>query len=123
MIEITNKIIPTTNGMKKNLDQTKQLVTDSISSIFTKQDVLDILNNIAMVNDKEAIIDNFRKIESEFNHRILHIRDGLANVDEAEFELNGNEIICTNVEVDTDKIVAILEEVISDLETDLEEQD
>jgi hypothetical protein len=122
MIEITSTIIKTNNGMKKNLDQTKQLVTDSISSIFTKQDVLDILGNIAMVNDKEVAIDAFRKIEMEFNHRIMHIKDGLANVDEAEFELNGNEIMCTNVEVDTDKIVAILEEVISDIETDFEEQ-
>jgi hypothetical protein len=104
------------------LKEAEKLVEDSISSIFNKQDVLALLGSIDMVNDKETIIDAFRKIEMEFNHRIMHISDSLAMVDDAEFELEGNKIVVTSCEVDTDKIASILEEVISDIETDFEEQ-
>jgi hypothetical protein len=123
MIEITNTIIKTNNGMKKNLDQTKQLVTDNISSIFTKQDVLDILNNIDTRSDIDNIKGMADKIQKEFKYELECIINQIVDKDEVTLELHGNEILVDDVPIDSDIIEKALEDVLETLVADFEEQE
>jgi hypothetical protein len=123
MIEITNKIIPTTNGMKIKLNEAKEMVKTSISSIFTKQDVLDILNNIDTRSDIDNIKGMVDKIQKDFKYELECIIDKIVDKDEVTLELHGNEILVDDVPIDTDAIEQALEDVLETLVADFEEQE
>jgi hypothetical protein len=123
MIEITNKIIPTTNGMKIKLNEAKEMVKTSISSIFTKQDVLDILNNIDTRSDIDNIKGMVDKIQKDFKYELECIIDKIVDKDEVTLELHGNEILVDDVPIDTEAIEQALEDVLETLVADFEEQE
>lgn len=85
---------------KRTVNETVELVKESVSSIFTKEDVLNLLANIessgtldrAMVDRLlELIEDNLRNVDGE----------DMIDKSTAEFSLNGNEIELEGVELDT----------------------
>ena len=90
-------------------------VKNSISSVFTKSDVLDILNRI------EVKVTEPEFTEHEMEELIDHVRGGLAyldstdivDTDTAQFGIeDGNTLVVTDIEVDTNYIEDEVEESI-----------
>ena len=90
-------------------------VKNSISSVFTKSDVLDILNRI------EVKVTEPEFTEHEMEELIDHVRGGLAYLDStdivdkdtAQFGIeDGNTLVVTDIEVDTNYIEDEVEESI-----------
>lgn len=86
------------------------LVSNSASSIFTKQDVLDILIRIESTpveqqgkvitqNDMEEFIDYM-------SDQMQNLGSGdVVDFDSAEFSLNGNEIVLDDISTNIDSII------------------
>jgi len=107
--------------MKLNLARTKELVDTNVSSIYTKQDVLNLLDNLDMGTDMNSITNLFKKIKSEFEHGLTFVREQIVDVDGITFELDGNKIYVDDVPVDMDIISNVLDELLDELETNLED--
>jgi len=105
--------------MKLNLARTKELVDTNISSIFTKQDVLNLLDNLDTGTDMDNITDLFEKIRNNFAHGLQCVKDNIVDKSDVTLELQGNEIYVDSIEVDIEVIESVLEEVLDDLETNL----
>jgi len=105
---------------KIKLTEAKELVENSISSIFNKQDVLALLGSIDMEPDMGNIKEIFEKITINFAHGLRCSEEGIIDKDNIELELNGNEISVYRVDVDLEHIESVLEEVLDDLEIYLE---
>jgi hypothetical protein len=73
------------------LQETKKRVEESISSIFSKQDVINLLNNIAM---DEGISENQIKDALDSFDWSNHVHD-------VSFHLSGNEICISDLDIDT----------------------
>ena len=52
---------------KIKLTEAKELLNNNISSIYTKQDVLDLLERLDMGSDIYNITEIFKKIKEEFS--------------------------------------------------------
>jgi hypothetical protein len=107
--------------MKKEL--VLQSVQNSVSSIFSKEDVINLINSvegggrIVSVNDIQWAID--RTISWIENNE----RD-VVDLDSAEFELTyNNQIECTGVTIDVDNIREALENNFMDFGEAVEEDD
>ena len=109
--------------MKKiKLTEAKELLNNNISSIYTKQDVLGLLDRLDMESDTEHITEIFKKIKMEFSSDLTHVLERIVDKDNITLELNGNEIYVDDVEINTDVIESVLEEVLDSLEQDFEER-
>jgi hypothetical protein len=108
---------------KIKLTEAKELLNNNISSIYTKQDVLDLLDRIDMESNTEHIKELFNNIKMEFSHDLIRVIDRIVDKDDIRLELSGNEILIDDVEIDTDVIVGVLEDVLDNLESVLEERD
>jgi hypothetical protein len=88
---------------KRTKEQAIESVKGSISSIFSKEDVISIINSIQQENelDKEDLVNY---ILGEFTNG----RHDIIDLDTAEFDLNGNEIFLKDVDLNE----RIVEEVI-----------
>jgi len=93
-------------------------VKNSISSVFTKSDVLDILNRIEV---KVTEPEYTKKWDKAMEELIDHVRSGLAyldstdvvDTDTAQFGIeDGNILVVTDIEVDTNYIEDEVEESI-----------
>jgi Zn-dependent M32 family carboxypeptidase len=107
---------------KIKLTEAKELLNNNISSIYTKQDVLDLLDRLDMGSDIDNITEIFKKIKAEFSSDLTHVMDRIVDKDNIRLELCGNEILIDDVEIDTDVIESVLEEVLDSLEQDFEER-
>jgi coenzyme F420-reducing hydrogenase gamma subunit len=105
---------------KMKLSKAVELVENSISSIFNKQDVLALLGSIDTEPDMENIKEVFDKVKVNFAHGLRCAEEGIIDKDNIELELNGNEISVYRVEADLEHIESVLEEVLDDLEIYLE---
>jgi hypothetical protein len=90
-------------------------IRNSISTIFSKDDVLNLLNRI------EVKVTEPEFTEHEMEELIDHVRSGLAyldstdvvDTDTAQFGIeNGNTLVVTDIEVDTNYIQDEIEESI-----------
>lgn len=108
---------------KIKLTEAKELLNNNISSIYTKQDVLDLLDRLDMESNTERIKELFNNIKMEFSHDLIRVIDRIVDKDDIRLELSGNEILIDDVEIDTDVIVGVLEDVLDNLESVLEERD
>jgi hypothetical protein len=106
--------------MKKEL--VLQSVENSVSSIFTKEDVIKLINSvegggrIISVNDIQRAID--RTIDWIENSREI------VDLENAEFEIEwGNKIACTEVPINFDEIREALENNFMDFGEAVVEQD
>jgi len=107
---------------KIKLTEAKELLNNNISSIYTKQDVLDLLDKLDMESNTEHIKELFNNIKMEFSNDLTHVIEQIVDKDNIRLELCGNEILIDDVEIDTDVIVGVLEDVLDNLESVLEEQ-
>jgi hypothetical protein len=105
---------------KIKLTEAKELLNNNISSIYTKQDVLDLLEKIDMESNMESIKEIFDKVKTNFAHGLRCAEEGIIDKDDIELELNGNEISVYRVDVDLEHIESVLEEVLDDLEIEIE---
>jgi len=89
--------------MKVSIEQAVVKVNECMSSVFTKEDVLNLLQSIEMKKEnlvtKEMLVE-FVKEYITTQVEQLDARD-FFDLSSAEFELNGNEITLENVDVDT----------------------
>jgi hypothetical protein len=87
--------------MKVSIEQAVVKVNECMSSVFTKNDVLNLLQSIEVktIFDKESII-SFVKQYVEDQVSELDAQD-ILDFSSAEFCLNGNEIELDNIEIAT----------------------
>ena len=81
-----------------NKQQAIEMVNNNLSSIFTKQDVIDLLNKIEGDTSVESVIE---KVVGVFDR----LGSDIVDLDSAELELYGNEVHVNSVDVDVDKVV------------------
>ena len=107
---------------KIKLTEAKELLNNNISSIYTKQDVLDLLERLDMGSDIYNITEIFKKIKEEFSSDLTHVLERIVDKDDITLELNGNEIYVDDIEINTSVIEDVLSDVLESLEADFEEQ-
>jgi aminoglycoside phosphotransferase len=96
-----------------NLQKLKQAVQDSPSSIFTKEDIMKLLNGL----QSEGSLT--QELADEIHRSIWLQMERLDNgdvieFDSAEFDLDGNTITLSNIDLDLYKIKEIIEEVLNE---------
>ena len=107
---------------KIKLTEAKELLNNNISSIYTKQDVLDLLDRLDMGSNIDNITEIFKKIKEEFSNDLTHVLERIVDKDDITLELNGNEIYIDDIEINTSVIEDVLSDVLESLEADFEEQ-
>jgi hypothetical protein len=87
------------------------LVNSSISSIFSKEDVINLINGIDEVKGRVITPQQMSDAIDEVISYIEQNSDSIVNKDTAEFELNyDNRIELVNIDFDSDYIRESLEE-------------
>ena len=108
--------------MKKEL--VLQSVQNSVSSIFSKEDVINLINSVEAGSSRKITVDD---IERAIDRTISWIENNereVVDLDSAEFELTyNNQIECTNVPIDVDNIREDLENNFMDFGEAVEEDD
>jgi len=94
--------------MKKEL--VLQSVQNSVSSIFSKEDVINLINSVEAGSSRKITVDD---IERAIDQTISWIEDNereVLDLDSAEFEISyNNQLECTNVPINVDTIREALE--------------
>jgi len=94
--------------MKKEL--VLQSVQNSVSSIFSKEDVINLINSVEAGSSRKITVDD---IERAIDQTISWIEDNerdVLDLDSAEFEISyNNQLECTNVPINVDNIREALE--------------
>jgi hypothetical protein len=90
--------------------ETIKLVQECVSSVFSKEDVIKLINGIDSYFNEETVIN----IKDQIIKKINSI-DDLIDHDSAEFELDYNNTIkLSSVNVDENVIENVIEEVLMD---------
>ena len=93
--------------MKKEL--VLQSVQNSVSSIFSKEDVINLINSVEAGGRKITTYDIGRAIDKTIDWIENNERDVL-DLDSAEFEISyNNQLECTNVPINVEEIRNALE--------------
>lgn len=112
--------------MKKTLDQIKAEVEVAFPSVFTKEDVITLLNQVqvgAGIPEGCVVVheDAFRESVSDYLEEFTHDITNLVNLGSAEFEIDyRNQISVTSIDSDfdadsvTESIMTCLSENIND---------
>ena len=84
---------------KRTKEQAIESVKGSISSIFSKEDVIAIINSIQQENelDKEDLIEAILSELTNGRHDVI-------DLDSAEFEINRREISLERVDLDENRL-------------------
>jgi hypothetical protein len=146
VINLTKNQKPKTkNQIVMNKQQAIEQVNESVGSLFTKSDVLAILDSLENApastdSTKSEIIKQMRtKICSVFSQMRMEAEDAKVDVDDAEFDFeNGNQVYISNqddleVEINgcyvkdwvsqyEDEIESFLEELEEETEEEIEEE-
>jgi hypothetical protein len=92
--------------MKKSIADIQSVVSASPSSIFSKDDVLALLASIEVSAGKPELSEEFKAklctfVAENINDAMFNLAsDDVVNFDSAEFELYGNEISLSSVQLD-----------------------
>jgi hypothetical protein len=101
-----------------------QLVENSASSIFSREDVIKLINSVEEGSSRKITVDD---IERAIDRTISWIENNereVVDLDSAEFELTyNNQIECTNVPINVDNIREALENNFMDFGEAEEEDD
>jgi hypothetical protein len=102
-----------------------QLVENSASSIFSREDVIKLINSVEAGSSRKITVDD---IERAIDRTISWIENNereVVDLDSAEFELTyNNQIECTNVPINVDNIREALENNFMDFgEAEEEDED
>lgn len=98
---------------KKSVAELISLVEgNNLSTIYSKQDVINLLNSVKTDQIKLDYVGIARRLKDKAYDLIGDMyQPDLVDLCTAEFELNGNEISLTEVEVDTRKIAEEFEQI------------
>ena len=105
--------------MKLTIEQTVAAVKNAPSSIFTKDDVLNLFTNLEPAKGgrlNQILVDQLIQVvvdQVQSNANNLET-DEVCDTDSAEFDLNGNEISLSSVDVNTRGIADAVVEGIGD---------
>jgi hypothetical protein len=106
--------------MKKEL--VLQSVQNSVSSIFSKEDVINLINSVEGGGRKITPEDIGRAIDKSISWIEDNERDVL-DLDSAEFEISyNNQLECTNVPINVEEIRQALENIFCDFAEDEEDE-
>ena len=121
--------------MYTNIQQAVASVENAFPSIYTKDDVIKLLNSIEIEApkgtakiDKQIVKDLSEAIMDELRSNVGNLGcSEVCDLSSAEFELYGNEIQLSSVDIDTDEItrnvVYGIADVIEDFFEKLEEEE
>ena len=109
--------------MKSKVENAIELVKNSPASLFTKEDVIKLLNEVSDVPaDDEDGEDNVKATmtEDQMNELIDAVNfelgmfdsDNMVDYNSAKFELDGDTISVTSIDVDTTDVENIVEDAI-----------
>ena len=107
--------------MTSKLENTIELVKNSPASIFTKEDVIKLLNDVSDVPAGDEDNDKATITEDQMNELIDAVRfelsmsldsEDMVDLDSAKFEINGDVISVTNIDVDTNNVENLVEDAI-----------
>jgi len=108
--------------MKKEL--VLQLVENSASSIFSKEDVIKLINSVEEGSSRKITTDDINRAIDNVIGWIENNERSVIDLDSAEFELTyNNQIECTNVPINVDNIREALENNFMDFGEAEEEDD
>jgi len=105
----------------KTLEQTLVAVEENLSSIFTKEDVISLLNNIKQENeeDNKVMLSDQQKedILSEIMQSIEYVESDIVDKDNVRFEVDStNYITIDSVDVDFNVIRHAVKDVLYNLD-------
>lgn len=108
--------------MKKEL--VLHSVQHSVSSIFSKEDVIKLINSIEEGSSRKITVNDIERAIDQTISWLENSRDVL-DLENAEFEIEwGNKIACTEVPINFDEIREALENNFMDFgEAEVEEED
>lgn len=107
--------------MKKEL--VLQSVQNSVSSIFSKEDVINLINSVDGGGRKITPYDIGKAIDRTIDWMENNERE-IIDLDSAEFEISyNNQLECTNVPINFDEIRDALENNFMDFAAEEEEED
>ena len=89
--------------MKVSIEQAVVKVNECMSSVFTKEDVLNLLQSIEMKKENLVTKEMLVTFVTDYVENQVERLDAgdILDLSSAEFELNGNEITLENVDIDT----------------------
>lgn len=88
--------------MKVSIDQAITNVNECMSSVFTKEDVVNLLRNLEVSSNKLSKSELVDFVTSYVETQVEQLDAGdILDLSSAQFDLNGNEITLENVDVDT----------------------
>lgn len=111
--------------MLTNIKEAVTSVENAYPSIFTKDDVIKLLNSIKIESSKpKQAIPSKEQIQRLCDIVLQQIKDNIedlssdnvCDLSSAEFELNGNEISVSSIDIDTDRIE---DDVVYNIETSI----
>ena len=107
--------------MKKDLVLSS--VQNSVSSIFSKEDVINLINSIEEGSSRKiTTLDIQRAIDKTINWIDNNERD-VVDLDSAEFEISyNNQLECVGIQTNTESIREILENNFMDFGEEVEEE-
>ena len=105
----------------KTLEQTLVAVEENLSSIFTKEDVISLLNNIKQENeeDNKVMLSDQQKedILSDIMHSIEYVESDIVDKDSVRFEVDStNYITIDSVDVDFNVIRHAVKDILYNLD-------
>lgn len=105
--------------MKNSVNVVKEQVMSSLGSMFTKEDVIKVIDSIEITEPSAINFDKdwFDDMESLIESIESDVDDISVDEDEVEFGLDGNRIYVENVDIDKSSI----ESTIRDLKEKLQE--
>lgn len=94
--------------MKKEL--VLQSVQNSVSSIFSKEDVINLINSVEAGSSRKITVDDIERAIDQTIGWIENNERDVLDLDSAEFEISyNNQLECTNVPINVDTIREALE--------------
>jgi len=89
--------------MKVSIEQAVVKVNECMSSVFTKEDVLNLLQSIEMKKENLVTKEMLVTFVTDYVETQVEQLDAgdILDLSSAEFDLNGNEITLENVDIDT----------------------
>ena len=107
--------------MKKDL--VLQSVQDSVSSIFTKENVITLINLIDEGSSRKITTEDIQRAIDRTINWVDNNEREVVDLDSAEFEISyNNQLECTNVPILTDGLREALENNFMDFGEEVEEE-
>jgi hypothetical protein len=107
--------------MTSKVENTIELVKNSPASLFTKEDVIKLLNDVSDVPASDEDKDKPTITEDQMNELIDAVNfelgmgldsDDIVDYGSAKFELNGDTISLSSIDVDTSNVENLVEDTI-----------